>query len=80
MRDIARHRQRLEINLGAHDLRADVQQRAPLQARDAFGVNEKIGVRGLAERRAIAVGVLVDNVVADADVRRHWHAQSITCR
>ena len=35
------------------------------------GKDQKIAIAGVAERRAIAIGMLVNNVVADADMNRH---------
>lgn len=48
-----------------------------LQLRHALRVDEEIVVGRLPHRRAVAVGVLVDDVVAHADMHRAGHAEVV---
>ena len=66
MRHVARHGQRLQINFGRHDGRAETEQHAAFQALDGAREDQKIAIAGRAEGRAIAIGMLVQDVVADA--------------
>ena len=77
MGDVARHRQGLEINFRPHDRRAEAEQHAAFEPLHRLGEDQEVAVAGLAQRRAVAVGMLVDDVVADADVDRHRHAEPV---
>src|SRR5205814_2088218 len=58
--DVPRHGERLQIHLRAHNGAAEVQEYTALQILDRMREDEEVGVRGRAERSAVAVGVLVD--------------------
>src|SRR5207249_3212206 len=57
-----------EVHFGAHDGGAEVEQDAAFEALDRGGEDEEVAIAGGAQGRAIAVGVLVDDVVTDAGV------------
>src|SRR5439155_18755180 len=56
--------------------RAEVQQHAAFQPRDALGEDQKIAVAGLPENGAVAVRMLVNDVVADPDVNGDRHIEA----
>ena len=68
VRHIARHGQRFQINFRRHDGRAEAQHHAAFQALDGAREDQEIAIAGRAERRAIAIGMFVQDVVADAHV------------
>lgn len=76
-RDVAGHRKRLQVNLGAHNRRAVVEDRAAFQVFDRLREYQKVSVRAGPERRAVAVGVLVDDVVTEADVNGYGNSQTV---
>ncbi len=78
--DVAAHRQRLEINFRRHDRRAEVQQYAAFEGADALGEDEEVVIAGSAQGCAVAIGVLMQDVVADAHVNGDRHAEPGRCR
>src|SRR5688572_7822458 len=74
--DVARHRQRFQINFGPHDGGAEVEHNTAFEPGDRLRQNKEVSVTGLPECGAIAIGMLVNDVVADADVNGDRHAQS----
>jgi hypothetical protein len=75
---VAGHREGFEVDLGASDRRADVEEDAPFQLRDAVGEDQEVGVAGGAEGGTVAVGVGVDDVAADGHVAGDGDAVSPT--
>jgi len=76
MGDVSGHGEGLQVDLGAHHRRADVQERAFLQARDALGEDQEVAVGGRTGGGRVEVGVLVEDVLPDRHVHRHRHAQA----
>ena len=74
---VAGHRERLQVDFRPHDRGAEVQQHAALQLRDGLGEDQEIAIGSLAQGRAIAVRVLVDDVIAEPDVDGDRHAQAV---
>ena len=68
MGDVPRHGQRLQVNLRACDRRADVQENPAFELRDGLREDEKVGEAGGPQCGAVAVGMGMNNVAADADV------------
>ena len=56
-------------------IRAEAQEHAGFQSPNGFGQDQEVLVAGLPERRAVAARMLVDDVVADADVHGDRHAE-----
>jgi hypothetical protein len=77
---VAGYGQRFEKDLRAHHRRTEVQKHPSLELLDAVGQGQEIAVRGLAQSRSIAVGMLIDDVVADAHMYCHRHPQPVACR
>ena len=75
MGHVAGHRQGLEIDFRPHHGRADAEEDAAFEPIDGVADGQKIAVAGGAERGRIEVGMLVQDVVADADVDRDRHVQ-----
>jgi hypothetical protein len=73
--DVAGHRQRLEINLRPHHRGAEIEHHSPFELGHRFREHEKIAVTCRAEGSTVAVGVLVQDVVADADVDRNGDSE-----
>ena len=73
--DVAGHGQGLQVDLRAHHRRADVQQHAAFEPVDVLGEDEEIGVAGRAGGGRVEIGVLVDDVLPDAHVDGHRHAE-----
>src|SRR4051794_28012626 len=76
-RHISRHGEGFQVDFGTHDGRTEVEKRASLQALDCAREDQEIAITGRAQRRAVAVGMLVYDVVADAGVHRHGHTRAI---
>src|SRR5260370_42686620 len=72
--DVARHGQRLQVDLWPEDGGREVEQHAPFKALHGAREDQEIAIAGRAEGRAVAVGVLVDDVIADARMYGHWDA------
>ena len=53
-----------------------LKQDAVLQALDGARKNQKIAITGRPHGRAVAVGMLVQNIVADAHVHGHRHVRA----
>src|ERR1039457_493366 len=79
-RDIANHRQRLQVNLGTHDGRSEAEHAAALKPLECVRENQKIAIAGVAIGRAVAVGMLMRDVVADAGVYRSGNRKTIRGR
>src|SRR6202034_2010893 len=62
---------------GTHDGRAEAQQHAAFEALGRAGEDQEVAITGRAEGRAIAIGMLMQNVVADADVRRNRYGTAV---
>lgn len=77
MRDVASHRQGLEVNFRAGDCRANVEEHAAFEILDGAGENQEIGVAGLTKGSTIAVGMGVDDVGPDGDVAGAGNAFAI---
>ena len=77
---VADHRERLEVDLRAHHGRAVVEVHAALQLRHGVREHEEVVVGRPPERLRVAVRVLVDDVLPDADVNGHWDAEAISRR
>src|ERR1700730_17920065 len=74
-RHVAGHRQGLEVDFRSHHGRAEVQQDAAFQPRDRLDEGQEIAIARRPKRGAVAIPMLVNDVVADADVNRYRHAQ-----
>src|ERR1022692_1096691 len=74
MGHVARHGEGLQVDLRPHDGGTEVEQHAAFEALHGAREDEEIAITGRAERGAVAVGVLVNDVVADAHVHGHRHA------
>ena len=75
MRDVAGHSQGLQVDLRPHHRRTKIQQHTAFQPGDRLSENQKIMVAASSQGGAIAVGMFVNDVVTDADVDRHRHAE-----
>ena len=75
VRDISGHGQGLEVNFRSHYRGAEVEQHAAFKRFHGFREDQKIAVRGFAEHCAVAIRVLVDDVIADADMDCGGNAQ-----
>src|SRR5262249_53232869 len=75
MGHIAGHRQRLEVDLRPHHRRAKVQQNTAFQPGDCLGEDQEVLIARLSQRGTVAVGMFVQDVIADADVYRHRHSK-----
>src|SRR5262249_50572366 len=76
MRDISRHGERFQVNLGPHDGGANVQYDPTFEIGYCVGQNQKVAVACSAESGAVAIRVLVNDVIADAYMNCHRHIQS----
>src|SRR5438105_15202128 len=76
VRDIPSHRQGFEVHLGTHHRRAEIQQHSLFQAGNGLGKDQEILITGLAQGGAIAIGMLVYDIVTDADMYRDWHSEA----
>jgi hypothetical protein len=68
--DIARHGERLEVDLGSHDRRPETEHGPALEAFDRMGEQKEIVIAGRAQRRTVTVRMLMNNVVADTNMNR----------
>src|SRR5260370_25688459 len=75
--NIAGHGQRFEVDLGGHNGGAEAEQDARLQILNGAGEDQEIAIAGFAGGGAIAVGMLMQNVVADADMHGDGYRQAI---
>src|SRR5579884_622073 len=71
MSDIPGHAQRLEVDFRPHNCGAEIEHYTALQPRYVLGKGKEITVARFTEGGSIAVGMFVQNVVADADMDRH---------
>src|SRR5258708_25794438 len=76
--NVADHRQRLEVNLRRHDGRSKAEYAAAFEPLECMGEDQKIAIAGVAIRRAVAVGMLVGNVVPDSGVDRGGNPETIS--
>src|SRR6185312_771176 len=70
MRDVPRHRQRFQVNLRTHDGRAEAKNQAAFERLHRVREDKKVPVTRVSECGAIAVRMLVDDVVTDTGVDR----------
>ena len=75
--DVANHRERLEIDFRTHDRGTEVEHHAPFEPFHRFGEDQEVSVACFAQRSAVAVGMFVNDVVADPDVRGYRDAELI---
>ena len=73
MRDVAAHGQRLQVDLRRHDRRAEAEHHAAFQPLHRAREDQEIAIAGRAQRRAVAIRMLVQDVVADARMHRDRH-------
>ena len=62
---VARHGQRLQIDLRRHDGRAETQKHAVLQVGNCLGKDQEVAIAGGAQFAAVAIRMLMDDVIAD---------------
>src|SRR5579872_246757 len=65
---IARHCERFQIYLRPHDRGAETEKDAAFQTLNSAGKDQEIAIARLPERRTVAVGMLVQDIVADPGV------------
>jgi len=68
--NVADHREGLQINFRAHDRGPEIQHDTALKGFNGLSKDQKVAIAGRAERCPVAVGMLVNDVVAHADVNR----------
>src|SRR5688500_5630967 len=73
------HGECLQIDLRGHDRRPEAKHNAAFQSLDTAGKNQEITIARSPQRRSIAVRMLVQNVVADADVNSRRY-RAAPCR
>ncbi len=73
MSDVSGHREGLQVDLRAHDRRAEIKQHAFLKVGDGLGEDQKVVVRRLPDRRSITIRVLVNNIVANPDMNSYGY-------
>src|SRR5690606_21313481 len=77
MRDIPRHGECLEIDLGPHNGGAEIEQDPAFEVFDGGGKAQEVAVGGRSDGGAVAIGVFVDDVVTDADVNGDRDPESV---
>ena len=78
MGDIARHGERFEVDLGPHHCTADIEHHATFELCDCVRQNQKVIVTCLPEGSAVTIWVLVDDILADADMYCHGYTEAMT--
>ena len=68
--DVADHRERLQVDFRAHDGRPEAEHTTAFEPFHGVRENQEIAIAGVAIGRAVAVGMLMRDVVPDADVDR----------
>src|SRR5690349_17142424 len=76
MRDVAAHGKRLQVNLRTHDRGPEAEQDPAVHLLHGAGEDEEIAIAAVAERRPVAVRMLMQDVVTDADMNGGWHVQA----
>src|SRR4029077_5249558 len=73
VRHISGHGKGLEINFRRHDGQAATEQCSTLQALNGAGKNQEIAIAGISESSAIAIRMLMQDVVSDSDMNCDRH-------
>src|SRR4029079_14826816 len=76
MRYIACHRQRLEIHLRSHDSRSHAKKDTAFEFAHGIADREEVAIAGSAVGTGIEVGMLMQNVIENADVSRDGYAEA----